>query len=127
METDEFRPWDVFDASCPTRQVLNLISMRWTSLIVGALANETLRFGELGEAIGGISRKSLTKTLRALEGDGLVHREVFAEVPPRTEYRLTPLGRSLIEPLSALRAWSEGNIESILAARDSGAASAEPQ
>ncbi len=120
MDTDqiEFPPFDVYNADCPTRQVLTLISARWTILVVGALAQRPHRFGELRKLVGGISPKSLTKTLRDLENDGMVTREVFAEVPPRTEYALTDFGRTLIEPLAMLRNWSEANIEQILEARE---------
>ncbi len=118
MDTEDFPPFDVYNADCPTSQVLTLISARWTILLVGALAQRPHRFGELRGLVGGISPKSLTKTLRDLERDGIVRREVFAEVPPRTVYSLTDFGRSLIEPLAALRNWSESNIETILAARE---------
>ncbi|GAB5537337.1 MAG: helix-turn-helix domain-containing protein [Rubricoccaceae bacterium] len=112
-----FPPWNVYNAQCPTRHVLDLISGRWANLVIGALANEVLRFGELRRRADGVSNKSLSKTLKDLERSGIISRTVFAEVPPRTEYKLTDLGRSLTEPLAALRAWSESNIEHILAAR----------
>lgn len=119
METEpiDFPPFDVYNADCPTRQVLSLISARWTILVVGALAQRPHRFGELRQLVGGISPKSLTKTLRDLEHDGMVTREVFAEIPPRTVYELTDFGRTLIEPLAMLREWSEANIGQILEAR----------
>lgn len=117
MVAEEFPPFDVYNADCPTSQVLTLISARWTILLVGALAQRPHRFGELQSLVGGISAKSLTKTLRDLERDGMVHRAVFAEIPPRTEYSLTEFGETLIEPLATLRTWSEANIGAILEAR----------
>ncbi|MGN6606383.1 MAG: winged helix-turn-helix transcriptional regulator, partial [Jatrophihabitans sp.] len=76
------------------------------------------RFGELRERIGGVAPKVLTQTLRALERDGLVTRTVYAEVPPRVEYALTKLGRSLREPLEAVQVWAEQHVSTVLAARD---------
>ena len=114
----EPRPhWNVYDLNCPTRQVLDLIGSRWAVLVVGALARDTHRFGELRRAVGGVSTKVLTQVLRKLERDGLVSRRVYAQVPPRTDYRLTSLGESLIGSLAALRAWAEANIGSIYQAR----------
>ncbi len=111
--------WDVYIENCPTRIVLDLIADKWTALIVGALQNQTKRFGELRREIGGISQKMLTQTLRALERDGLVTRMVYASVPPKVEYSLTELGRTLVHTLEAIREWSEKNIEDVLKARDS--------
>jgi DNA-binding HxlR family transcriptional regulator len=111
-------PWDPYDPSCPTRQLLDVIGDRWTVLIVGALEGRTRRFSELRAIVRGISPKVLTQSLRALERDGIVRREIFAEVPPRVEYSLTDLGRELVEPIVALRAWAETHMERILAARE---------
>jgi DNA-binding HxlR family transcriptional regulator len=86
-------------------------------MIVVRLAQHTMRFGELRRDIGGISQKMLTQTLRGLERDGLVARRVHAAVPPRVEYSLTPLGRTLVEVLAQVKQWAEGNIEAILAAQ----------
>ena len=97
---------DLMSATCPTRRVLDLIADKWTTLVIYLLSDGTLRYGELQKAIGGISQKMLTQTLRRLEEDGLVKRTVFPVVPPRTEYELTPLGRTLKEPLTALCAWA---------------------
>ena len=98
--------YDVFNPHCPSRQVLDRIGDRWTALIVLALLDGTKRFGELRASIGGASPKVLTAALRALERDGLLQRHVYAEVPPRVEYTLTPLGRSLERPLKAIRDWA---------------------
>jgi DNA-binding HxlR family transcriptional regulator len=109
---------NVLDPNCPSRVVLDRIADKWTGLIVLALADETLRFGELRERIGGVAPKVLTQTLRALERDGLVTRTVYAEVPPRVEYSLTRLGRSLREPLEAVQVWAERHVSAVLAARE---------
>jgi DNA-binding HxlR family transcriptional regulator len=111
--------YDVFDPNCPSRTVLDLIGGRWTVLVIGALQAGPRRFGELEREAGGISAKVLTQVLRALERDGLVTRRVYPEVPPHTEYELTELGGALVEPLAALRAWAEGNIEAIIERRES--------
>jgi DNA-binding HxlR family transcriptional regulator len=110
---------DVFHPACPTRQVLDLIGDRWTVLIVLALTEQTMRFTELRKRLGGISPKVLTNALRNLERDGLVDREVFAEVPPRVEYSLTPLGHTLHKPLDALRDWAAKHVPDINDARQS--------
>ena len=112
------RRGNVLDPNCPSRVVLDRIAEKWTGLVVLALDDQTLRFGELRERIGGVAPKVLTQTLRALERDGLITRRVYAEVPPRVEYTLTDLGRSLREPLGAVQDWAERNVSRVLAARD---------
>lgn len=91
--------------TCPVEATLALISNRWKTLIIRDLLDGTKRFSELMRSVGGISQKVLTSNLREMEADGLVHREVYAEVPPRVEYSLTPLGESLCPVLDALAAW----------------------
>jgi DNA-binding HxlR family transcriptional regulator len=110
--------WDVYNERCPTRMVLDRIADKWTVLIVGALKDNKKRFGELRREVGGVSQKMLTQTLKGLERDGIVTRWVFATVPPRVEYSLTDLGRTLIGMLESIRDWSEKNIEDVLKARD---------
>ena len=110
---------NVYDTDCPTRQVLDVIADKWSTLIVGLLANQTLRFTELQRHIGGISQKMLTQTLRNLERDGLVQRIVYAQVPPRVEYALTPLGQTLRESITAIIKWSENHIDDVITARQS--------
>src|SRR5215472_13549787 len=105
IQTPQVQP-NVLDPNCGSRQVLALIADRWTAIVIYALARGTMRFGQLQREIG-LSQKVLTDTLRALERDGLVQRTVYAVVPPKVEYRLTELGASLIEPLSALCRWAE--------------------
>lgn len=86
--------------------ILNRIGDKWSVMIVGYLNRRTMRFNELRHAIGGISQRMLTLTLRNLERDGLVTRTVYPEIPPRVEYQLTELGRTLTEPLDALWQWA---------------------
>ena len=109
---------DAFDPECPTRIVLDRVGDKWTVLIIGTLDDGPKRFNEIRLAIGGITPKVLTSTLRSLVADGLVTREVFAEVPPRVEYTLTEMGRSLQEPVAALRRWAELNVAAISESRD---------
>ena len=109
--------FNVLAAACPTRQVVTRIGDRWTLLVLSALQDRTLRFQELRRALDGVSQKMLTQTLRALERDGLVRREVFAAVPPRVEYSLTPLGGTLSELVAGIRAWAYGHMDEIAAAR----------
>jgi DNA-binding HxlR family transcriptional regulator len=119
METTGSQPADqpnVFDPNCDSRRVLALIAGRWTAIVVYALAPGTMRFGELRRKIG-LSQKVLTQTLRDMESNGLVRRTVYAVVPPHTEYTLTPLGESLIEPLSAICRWAEQHLLDVDAAR----------
>jgi DNA-binding HxlR family transcriptional regulator len=109
--------YDVLAAACPTRQVINRIGDRWSLLVLYALDGGTLRFQELRRAVEGVSQKMLTQTLRLLERDGLVQREVYATVPPRVEYSLTSLGRSLAGHIAGIREWAYANMNGIEAAR----------
>ena len=109
--------YDVLAAACPTRQVINRIGDRWSLLVFSALEGGTLRFQELRRAVDGVSQKMLTQTLRALERDGLVRREIFASVPPHVEYSITPLGRGLSDHIAAIREWAYANMPDIEAAR----------
>ena len=93
--------------ACPVETTLMLISDRWKVLILRDLMQDTRRFGELKRSIGHISQKVLTANLRAMEQNGLIDRHVYAEVPPRVEYSLTDLGRSLKPVLDAMRTWGE--------------------
>jgi DNA-binding HxlR family transcriptional regulator len=110
--------YDAFLAVCPTRQVMATVGGKWAALLVTALRDGPRRHGELRATVAGVSQKMLTQTLRELERDGLVRRTVTAEVPVRVDYALTPLGRSLVPVLRALKDWSESHIEEVLAARD---------
>jgi len=110
---------DPYNRNCPTRRLLDRIGDRWTVLVVGTLAQGPMRFTEIAKRIDGISQKMLTHTLRNLEADGLVSRTAYAEVPPRVEYELTPVGRTLCEPLQALVDWASEHMPAVQAAHDS--------
>jgi DNA-binding HxlR family transcriptional regulator len=116
METSHLKG-NVYKKACPTRLVLDRIADKWTTLVVGLLESRPKRFSELKREIEGISQKMLTQTLRELERDGLVNRTVYAQVPPRVEYQLTPLGRTLCEPIAAIRHWAESNMNHITLAQ----------
>jgi DNA-binding HxlR family transcriptional regulator len=94
------------DGGRAIRGILDRIADKWTLLVVATLEGESLRFTELQQRIPGISQRMLTRTVRHLERDGLVARTVFAEVPPRVEYALTPMGQTLIEPAVTLAEWA---------------------
>lgn len=104
----------IFDEGCGTRVVLDHIMSKWGVLVLSALSDGTLRWGELRRQIDGISEKMLASTLRTLAADGLVHRESFPSVPPHVEYSLTPLGRDLMERMLPLVAWVADNAEEML-------------
>ncbi|MBF6413504.1 winged helix-turn-helix transcriptional regulator [Nocardia cyriacigeorgica] len=110
-------PADAYSAKCPTRQVLDHIAGKWTVLVVDALLEGTMRYTDLSRRIEGVSQKMLAQTLRSLEGDGFITRTVYPTIPPRVEYDLTALGRSLAEPITALRQWTEDHINEIEQAR----------
>lgn len=110
-------PPNVLSSSCPSNSVLELIAGKWNMLVIYALRSGTLRYSQLHQAVQGISQKMLTQTLRELERDGLVSRRVYPVVPPRTEYALTPLGRSLEGIVRDLSGWAEGHMDAVLAAR----------
>lgn len=113
----ELKP-NVYAVICPSRKVLALIGEKWVSLIIGALKDRVMRFGELKRVCEGISQKMLTQTLRKLERDGLVMRTLYADtLPIKAEYRLTELGRSLLPVVQAAKSWSEENLHEIEANR----------
>ena len=93
--------------ACPVETTLTLIGDKWKVLILRDLLHGTKRFGELKKSIGSVSQKVLTAQLRAMEENRLVHREIYAEVPPRVEYSLTELGKSLKPILDSMWAWGE--------------------
>jgi DNA-binding HxlR family transcriptional regulator len=108
----------VLSGTCPSRTSLARIANKWTAMIVITLADGPRRFGEIRDALDGISGKVLATTLRDLERDGLLLRHAYAEMPPRVEYELTDLGRTLRGPLETLARWAEEHIAQVLAARD---------
>lgn len=102
---------------CPIRHVLDQVGDRWSLLVLLTLQGRRLRFMELKRSIGDISQRVLTQTLRSLERDGYVGRQVHPTIPPRVEYWLTPLGRSLLRPIARLVAWAEEHFAEVDAAR----------
>src|ERR1700743_3419849 len=98
-------------------EVLSRVGDKWTVLVVGELGNGARRFNEIRRALGSISQRMLTLTLRGLERDGLVTRTVFPTIPPKVEYELTTLGRSLLVPVSGIGLWARQNRAAIEAAR----------
>jgi DNA-binding HxlR family transcriptional regulator len=109
--------YDVFLADCPARTTLALVADTWSVVVVFGLGGGPMRYSELRARIGGISKKMLTQTLRKLEDNGLVEHRRLATAPAGVEYRLTPLGTSLLGPVSALSRWAEQHTDALLAAR----------
>ena len=115
--------FDVMAPACPTRQVVSTIGDKWTLLALYALElGGTLRFSQLQRAVPGITQKMLTQTLRRLERDGIVSREVHPVIPPRVDYALTDLGRSLSGVIAELRTWAYSHMDDIESAREEYAA-----
>lgn len=109
--------WNPYAAECPTRQLLDRISNKWVVLVLGLLERGPMRFNALRREIDGISQKMLTQTLRNLEADGLVTRQVFATVPVTVEYELTSLGASLNKAVKPLNEWAISNMSKVHSAR----------
>ena len=119
--------YDAFFAACPSRQLLDRISDKWVALILCALGSggpggsggpRPMRYSELSRALAGVSQKMLTQTLRSLERDGLVTRDVTPTVPVTVAYALTDLGHSLREVAQGLRVWAQANMGEVLTNRD---------
>lgn len=115
--------YDVFLEDCPARTTLELVADTWSVIAIVALGRGPARYSELQSRIGGISKKMLTQTLHKLESNGLIDKRALATAPPGTEYRLTPLGETLLEPVNALSTWAETYTGDLLDARDRIAAS----
>jgi DNA-binding HxlR family transcriptional regulator len=103
--------------SCLTREILDRIGDKWSVFVIDALAERTRRFSDLRRDIDGISQRMLTVTLRALERDGLIVRQIYPVIPPRVEYSLTPPGRSLLAIVEALVTWSADHVGDVEQAR----------
>ena len=103
---------------CPTMATISMISDKWKVVIICQLKTGTMRFSEIQRALKGITQKVLTNQLRELESDGLIFRRVYAEIPPRVEYSLTPLGETLIPVLDKLQAWAKEHSLEILKNRE---------
>ncbi|ONK11473.1 helix-turn-helix domain-containing protein [Streptomyces sp. MP131-18] len=111
--------FDAFDASCPSRQLLDTIGNKWASLVIVALGVAgRMRYSELAGRIAGVSQKMLTQTVRSLERDGLLTRTVTPSVPVRVDYELTPLGLSLLETIRHLKEWAEAHMAEVDRARE---------
>jgi DNA-binding HxlR family transcriptional regulator len=110
-------PQDAFGAACQTRDLFAAISNKWVGLILVALADGPKRYSELQKVIEGISQKMLTQSLRLLERDGLVTRTVIPSSPVRVDYEITPLGRSLMTVMAAMKQWAEAHVDEVLEAR----------
>lgn len=117
-ERDHGSREETCEGDCPIGRLLDLLSGRWAFPVLYQLlrAEGPIRFGQLQRSVGRVTQKELTKTLRVFEERGLVKRQVFAEIPPRVEYRLTKLGLSLGEPLCGLARWAEAHMKDIRAA-----------
>jgi DNA-binding HxlR family transcriptional regulator len=111
------RKGNLYDADCPSRSVLDHITSRWGSLVLLVLLGGTLRFSELVRVIGGVSEKMLAQTLKALEADGLVVRTVFPTIPPKVEYRLTPMGDEVALHIKTLTDWVQDHVADVLKIR----------
>jgi DNA-binding HxlR family transcriptional regulator len=112
----DVRQWDTRE-DCEVRQILDRIADKWSLLVIALLDCQSLRFTELRREIDGVSQRMLSVTLRHLERDGLVSRTVHPVVPPRVDYALTPLGRTLHQTIKSLVTWTEEHQKEIAAAR----------
>ena len=109
--------YNVFDATCPSREAWEHATGRWGALVLGALGDGPLRFRALRRAVGGVSDRMLSQTVQQLERDGLVHREDHGTNPPRVEYSLTPAGRRVAESVLALVATIHEVMPTVMSAR----------
>jgi DNA-binding HxlR family transcriptional regulator len=100
---------EVSRESCPVTYCLSMIGGKWKPVIIFCIANGIARFGAMQRAVPGITKQMLTKQLRELEGDGLISRTVFAEVPPRVDYALTDKGRSVLPIIESMKTWGEAH------------------
>lgn len=109
--------YNAYMAACPSRNLLDRISDKWVALVLVALGQSDKRYSELSRQLVGVSQKMLTQTLRLLERDGLISRELTLSVPVRVDYSLTPLGRSLLPILASVKVWAETHMDEVFAAR----------
>lgn len=109
---------NLFLADCPARLAVEVITGKWAVVVLYGLADGPRRHGEVVDLIGGVSHKVLSQTLRRLEQNGLIARHAYAEAPPRVEYELTDLGRTLIGPIRMLAEWAEANGEAVVDAQE---------
>src|SRR5262245_1917328 len=113
---------NIFNAACPSRRMLTVLAEKWTLLVLVQLSAGPMRTAEIRRSVDGVSEKMLIQTLRKLEGFKLVSRRSYPEVPPRVEYRLTPLGRSLSRLAGLFGRWVERNVVNLLKAEEDKAA-----
>lgn len=116
--------WNPAARDCPSRTLFSTVGDRWNMLILLALEDRELRFGDLKTHVDGISDKVLTQRLSVLVTDGLVSRTAYAEIPPRVVYALTPLGRSALPPVHALFDWTVGHMSDVVACQEGASAGA---
>jgi DNA-binding HxlR family transcriptional regulator len=114
---NEWQGREITSGACPVRDVIDHLGDKWSTLLIMVLAQGPQRFNAIKRAVPDISQRMLTQTLRDLQRDGLITRHVFPTQPPSVEYRLSEMGQSLLEPLSVLVAWAEGNHAAIREAR----------
>ncbi len=119
LDSQELLALPAYNVDCPSLTVVDVLANKWVLYVLGLLqgTDRPLRFGELKRSVEGVTQKSLTKTLRALERDGLIDRRVYATVPPKVEYRLTDLGREAGHLLAAIESWAKDNADKIAATR----------
>jgi DNA-binding HxlR family transcriptional regulator len=117
LRQEAARSYDAYLASSPARQLVDRISDKWVTLILPALADGPQRYSDLARRIAGVSQKMLTQTLRSLERDGLLTRQVTPSVPVRVDYELTPLGMSLMPLISCIKEWAETHMDEVTSAR----------
>jgi DNA-binding HxlR family transcriptional regulator len=103
----------VYDENYPSRRLLKVIGDKWKPIVLSILGEGTKRYGEIQRRLPDITKKMLTQTLRALEMGGLITRKVYAEVPPKVEYALTPLGRVFLEPVKGLCRWANKHADAL--------------
>ncbi|MEI2265908.1 winged helix-turn-helix transcriptional regulator [Erwinia sp. CGal63] len=119
---DKLQRGELLNSDCPSREVLKRLTSRWSLLVLLALEERTLRFGELRRKIGGVSERMLAQTLRFMEEDGFVERIDYEVIPPHVEYRLSPLGHEARDRVTGLADWIETNLQQIIANRSHPAA-----
>ena len=110
--------YNAFVRECPTHKLLSRISDKWVSLTLVALAGGPQRYSELARTMPGISQKMLTQTVRSLMRDGIIARTAFPSIPMRVDYRLTPLGETLLPVMRQIKAWAEQHIEEVEESRE---------
>ncbi|MDP9864816.1 MULTISPECIES: winged helix-turn-helix transcriptional regulator [Streptosporangium] len=104
-------------AACQAREILDRVGDKWSLYVISQLSDRTKRFNELKRDIDGISQRMLTVTLRGLERDGIISRTMYPVMPPRVDYALTPMGRTLLDTVGSLVSWAEEHVDEIEATR----------